>query len=110
MEPLSSIPSHSTPSSSSKETPQASVRQKTTIKPLTQPPPSASISISQSGKEIQQYTEAIANLPDVRQDRITEIQVALENQKYSVSPQDLADKIIQDIANPRPGASSKKSS
>ena len=110
MEPLSSPPPHSTSSSSSKQTPQVSVSQRSTIKPSRPVHPAASVSISEIGKEIQQYTEDIANLPDVRQDRITEIKAALEKQTYSVSSQDLADKIIQDISTQLPGTSSENSS
>ena len=60
------------------------------------------ISISQKTQEIHQYTEALKDLPDVRQEQITRIQTALNNGTYQVSSKDLIDKLIQDISNPKP--------
>ena len=99
MQPLSSIPSSSTQSSSSKEALSASVRGKDNIELSTPPQQSETVSISQTGQEINQYIEAMAELPDIREERIAQIQAALENGTYSVSSQDLADKIIQELSN-----------
>jgi anti-sigma28 factor (negative regulator of flagellin synthesis) len=41
----------------------------------------------------------MADLPDIRKERIIQIQLALENDTYSVSSTDLADKIIQELSN-----------
>jgi len=60
------------------------------------------VAISQTGQFINQYTEAMALLPDIRQERITQIQKSLENGTYAVSPQDLADKLIQKLSDQLP--------
>jgi len=98
MQPLSSIPSSSTQSSPSKEALSASVKDKDKIELSTPPQQSETISISQTGQEINQYTEAMAELPDIREERIAQIQAALEKGTYSVSSQDLADKLIQELS------------
>lgn len=98
MQPLSSIPSGSTQSSPSKEALSASVKDKDKIELSTPPEQSETVSISQTGQEINQYTEAMAELPDIREERIAQIQAALEKGTYSVSSQDLADKLIQDLS------------
>ena len=109
MQPLSSIPSSSTQSSPSKEALSASVKDKDKIELSTPPQQSETISISQTGQEINQYTEAMAKLPDIRKERIAEIQAALEKGTYSVSSQDLADKLIQELSTSSPTASSSAS-
>jgi negative regulator of flagellin synthesis FlgM len=95
MQPLSSIPSGFIEPSSSKETLSASEDK---IELLAPPQQSETVSISQTGQEITQYTEAMAKLPDIRKERIAEIQAALEKGTYSVSSQDLADKLIQELS------------
>jgi len=60
------------------------------------------VSISQTGQEINRYTEAMALLPDIRKERIIQIQQALENGTYTVSSQDLADKIIRELSDQLP--------
>ena len=107
MQSLSSIPSGSIEPSSSKETLSASENDK--IELLTPPQQSETVSISQTGQEINQYTEAMAKLPDIRKERIAEIQAALEKGTYSVSSQDLADKLIQELSTSSPAASSSAS-
>lgn len=98
MQPLSSIPPSSTQSSPSKEALSASVKDKNKIELSTPPQQSETVSISQTGQEINQYTEALAELPDIREERIARIQAALEKGTYSVSSQDLADKLIQELS------------
>jgi negative regulator of flagellin synthesis FlgM len=98
MEPLSSIPSNSNQSSPSKEALPASIKDMDKIELSTPPEQSETISISQTGKEINQYIEAMAELPDIREERIAQIQAALEKGTYSVSSQDLADKLIQELS------------
>ena len=96
MQPLSSMPSGFIKPSSSEETLSTSENDK--IELLTPPQQSETVSISQTGQEINQYTEAMAKLPDIRKERIAEIQAALEKSTYSVSSQDLADKLIQELS------------
>jgi negative regulator of flagellin synthesis FlgM len=99
MQPLSSIPSSSNQSSPSKEALSASVKDRDKVELSTPPQQSETVSISQTGQEINQYTEAMAELPDIREERIAQIQEALEKGTYSVSSQDLADKLIQELSS-----------
>ena len=96
MEPLSSIPSSSTQSSPSKDALSASAKDKVDLS--APPQQSETVSMSQTGQEIKQYTEAMGELPDIREERIAQIQAALEKGTYSVSSQDLADKLIQELS------------
>ncbi len=98
MQPLSSIPSNSSQSSPSQEALSASVENKNKIELSTPPEQSETVSISQTGQEINQYIEAMAEFPDIREERIAQIQAALEKGTYSVSSQDLADKLIQELS------------
>jgi len=96
MEPLSSIQPSSTQSSPSKDALSVSAKKEVD---LSEPPQqSETVSISQAGQEIKQYTEAMAELPDIREERIAQIQAALKKGTYSVSSQDLADKLIQELS------------
>ena len=99
MQPLSSIPSSSTQTPPSQETPSTSVKDKEKNELSTPPQQPETVSISQAGKEISQYTEAIAELPDIREERIAPIEAALKKGTYSVSSQDLADKLIQELSS-----------
>ena len=96
MEPLSSLPPGSTQSSPSKDALPVSAKDKGDLS--APPQQSETVSISQSGQEITQYTEAMAELPDIREERIAQIQAALKKGTYSVSSQDLADKLIQELS------------
>ena len=96
MQPLPSIPSGPTEPSLSKEALPASAKDK--IELSSPPQQSETVSISQAGQEINQYTEAMAELPDIREERIAQIQAALKKGTYSVSSQDLADKLIQELS------------
>ena len=90
MQPLSSTPSPSPP----QEPAPTTVDQKRKVKAAAPSNETEAVSISQPGQEINQYTEAMIKLPNVRQERITEIQDALKNGTYSVGSEDLADKLI----------------
>ena len=96
MQSLPSIPSGPTEPSLSKEALPASAKDK--IELSAPPQQSETVSISQAGQGINQYTEAMAELPDIREERIAQIQAALKKGTYSVSSQDLADKLIQDLS------------
>jgi flagellar biosynthesis anti-sigma factor FlgM len=107
MEPLSSTPSPAAQPSPSKQPLQASAKHESIIAHHDSPHELESVSISQAGKEISQYTEAIRNIPDIRQERIAQIQTALKEGTYTVSSEDLADKLIQELAsNPSDSSSS----
>ncbi|MEX2492646.1 MAG: flagellar biosynthesis anti-sigma factor FlgM [Nitrospirales bacterium] len=103
---IQSTPARTLPSSHPNENPHASVKPKKveTSMGWQQSDPMA---LSLRGQEIKQYTKAMADIPDIRQDRITRIQTTLKKGAYSVSAQDLADKLIQEISNLPPDPSSK---
>jgi len=109
MEPLSSKPGPSAIPSRTPESSHISAKSKDKVERSPSSQQLESVSLSQTGQEIKQYIEAMADLPDVRQERITEIQAAVKKGTYSVSSQDLADKLIQDISTQQPGASSSSS-
>ncbi len=99
MQPLSSTSSpHGTPPPSPETLP-SSTNSKDKNEHARTIQQSEPVIISQTGQEINRYTEAMADLPDIREERILAIQTALENGTYSVSAQDLADKIIPEISN-----------
>ena len=98
MDPLSSTQSPSTQAALSQAALPASKQDRNKVTPSTPPEQSETISISQTDQEINQYTESMAELPDIRKERIAQIQAALESGTYSVSSQDLADKLIQDLS------------
>ncbi len=98
MDPLSSTQSPSTKSALSQVSLPASKQDGNKITHSTPPEQSETIAISQTGQEITHYIETMAELPDIRKERITQIQAALESGTYSVSSLDLADKLIQDLS------------
>lgn len=55
-------------------------------------------SLPNSTQEISEYLKRLSQIPDVRQDRIVQIQEALNAQAYDVSAEDLADSLIQDLS------------
>ncbi len=100
MRPLPPIPPHSP--SHFPEGLEPSVNQKISSKDILSPQPEESVSLSQEEKEILDYTKAMKQLPNVRTQRIAEIQKTLSQGQYSVSAEDLADKMIQEIPTPPP--------
>ncbi|TFG61810.1 MAG: flagellar biosynthesis anti-sigma factor FlgM [Nitrospirales bacterium] len=102
---LPSMPPRAIPSSPSNETPHASVEPKK-VEPSMASQQSEPVSLSPIGQEIRQYTKAMADIPDIRKERITQIQAALKKGAYSISSQDLADKLIQEISSLPPAPSS----
>ncbi len=98
MDPLSSTPSPSTKASLSQAALPSSKQDSNKLISSTSDEQSEPISISPTSQELKQYTEIMAELPDIRKKRIDQIQSALESGTYSVSSQDLADKIIQDLS------------
>ncbi len=100
MAPLSPIPPSSHPHSSEAPTPSTKDNDTSNDAELAQT--KESISLSPAGQEIYHYTNEMNELPDIREERITEIQRALEQSSYSVSAKDLADKMIQEISTRQP--------
>ncbi len=98
MDPLSSTQSPSAKSGLSQAALPASKQDGNKVTPTSPSEKSETITISLSSQEINQYTDAMAELPDVREDRIVQIQAAIESGTYSVSSQNLADKLIQDLS------------
>ncbi len=56
---------------------------------------SDSLEISSKGRDLQVAKAAVAAAPDVREDRIAAIKAALTNGTYSVSDEDLANKLLE---------------
>jgi len=55
------------------------------------------VSLSTPTLEISSYLEGMSQIPDVRQARIAHIQQAIDSQTYAVSPEKLADSLIQEL-------------
>ena len=56
---------------------------------------SDSLEISRVGRDMQVAKAAVAAAPDVREDRVAAIKAALTNGTYSVSDEDLANKLLE---------------
>ncbi len=67
---------------------------------------SDAINLSTLQQEIQHYAKALADLPDIREERVENIKRSLEKGTYSISSQNLADKLIQEISDLPSGSSS----
>ena len=46
---------------------------------------------------LEKFQNQLNNLPDIRQERVRELQQAIENGDYAVSSKDLANKLIQEL-------------
>ena len=102
MEPPSSTPSHTSPSNEPVQAPP----QKDVVEHPTSPQQSNAVSISQTSQEMNQYIEAMTNLPEIRQERIAQIQIAMQKGSYVISSEDLADKLIQELSGKPPSSPS----
>ena len=60
-------------------------------------------------QEIKTYTETMADFPDIRQERINEIQAAIEQGTYLVSAEDLANSLLKEISSQPPNSFSSSS-
>ncbi len=98
MQPISPKPSPSAQTSPPHNTLPVAKQDKESSTASTTAKQQDTVSTSTAGQEISQYIETMAELPDIRKKRITQIQAALESGTYSVSSQDLADKLIQDLS------------
>ncbi|MCQ2496844.1 MAG: flagellar biosynthesis anti-sigma factor FlgM [Lachnospiraceae bacterium] len=54
-----------------------------------------SVEISQLGKDIQVAKQAVKAAPDVREDKVAAMKAAFANGTYSVSDDQLADKLLE---------------
>jgi flagellar biosynthesis anti-sigma factor FlgM len=99
MNPLSSIPSTppGAPSSHHKNTITPAQDSMKDAPALPSSPPTDIVSLSFPTQDLSHYLEGMAQIPDVRQARITQIQKALDSHTYGISPEDLADKILQEL-------------
>lgn len=50
--------------------------------------------ISQSAKDYQVAKKAVAEAPDIREDKVTQLKEALASGSYNVSAQEVAEKIV----------------
>ena len=55
------------------------------------------IAISSNGKDIQKATEAVNAAPDIRIEKVDRIKEQIANGSYSVSSEQLAEKILENI-------------
>lgn len=56
------------------------------------------VQISSIGKDIQTAKQAVANAPDVREDLVAPLKARIEAGTYSVSAEQLADKLLSQTA------------
>ena len=54
--------------------------------------------ISAQAKDFQIIMKALANIPDIREDRVKEISAKIESGKYRVEASDISEKIIRMIS------------
>lgn len=52
------------------------------------------VQISSIGKDIQTVKQAVANTPDVREDKIASVKTRIQNGTYEVSSDDFASKLM----------------
>ncbi|MGD9852133.1 MAG: flagellar biosynthesis anti-sigma factor FlgM [Nitrospirales bacterium] len=101
MSPLSHIPS--TPPPSDPEFPNKLFRVKpeNTRKPVAdseQPlTKTSSIHLSRDSQDISTRRKQMNDLPEIREDRILQLQRAIENETYSVSAEQLVEKLIREL-------------
>jgi len=57
------------------------------------------VSLSTPTQEVSHYLEQMSQIPDVRQGRVTHIQKAIDSNSYVISPENLANKILQELSS-----------
>lgn len=57
------------------------------------------VSFSSIGKDMQIAKTALANVPDVREDRVNELKAQIQNGTYNVSNESFADKLLAAYEN-----------
>ena len=53
------------------------------------------VEISQFGKDYQIAKQAIANAPDIREDKVNQIKASMASGTYNVKAEELADKLME---------------
>lgn len=56
---------------------------------------SDAVSVSTQGQDIQKALSAFGNIPDVRADRVAELQARIANGEYNVSGRDIAESMLR---------------
>lgn len=100
MNPLSSIPPtppRVDPTSSHKERALPSQDSKKDTPAPSSKPPMDVFSLFTPTQEFSQYLERMSQIEDVRQARITTIQKAIDSKSYVISPESLADKLLEEL-------------
>lgn len=62
-----------------------------------EPPQVDIVSFSTSSQEVSHYLEHMSQIPDVREARISNIQRALDSNSYTISSENIADKLLREI-------------
>ena len=55
------------------------------------------ISLSKGAVEFTKFKEILSSLPDVRNDKVAELQASIQNGTYHVESEEVADKLLEDI-------------
>jgi negative regulator of flagellin synthesis FlgM len=71
----------------------------TTVEAAETERPDDKVSLSNASREMQAAEEAVAATPDVRQDRVDEIKMAVESGNYDMDPAKIADKMVGAMVN-----------
>ncbi|MDR4492932.1 MAG: flagellar biosynthesis anti-sigma factor FlgM [Nitrospirales bacterium] len=83
------------PNESSQVTPENDRKPMTTSeKSLTE---ESSIHLSPDGQNLSTYQNQMNELPEIREDRISQLQRSIEHGTYSVSAEQLAEKLVQEL-------------
>ncbi len=75
------------------------------VQPERRPEPAAApkearkdrVEISRAGKEVAELKAAIENMPEVRAEKVKEIQKAVESGSYTVDPARIAEKLLNEL-------------
>jgi negative regulator of flagellin synthesis FlgM len=57
------------------------------------------VSLSNESRELQAAKDAVANVPDVREEKVAALQQAIESGSYEINPGDIAEKMIGVMVN-----------
>lgn len=57
------------------------------------------VEISQVGKDFQVAKKAVAQVPDIREDKVKELKQSIASGNYNVSGEELADKMVESYFN-----------
>ena len=113
MNPLSSVPptpQGADPSSPPKESVVPSQNSVKEVATSSSSPQIDVVSLSPPTQEASDYLKQMSQIPDVRIEKIMAIQKAIDSNSYDISPENLADKLLQDLHSqpqePRPPTTS----